>query len=102
MQPGGQPAAIVAYSLLCLSFGLNTFESRYPDVPIQNRDFNRALAARLGFLALLDGYNIAPLSRESDYLDTIARVRDDLDIIPYIEETESEKPSRRAKSPNSN
>jgi AcrR family transcriptional regulator len=92
---GGQAASTVAYGLLCLSFGGNSFESRYPDGPIQRRDFNRHLAARLGFLALLDGYNFKPTSLEWDYIATIERVRTELDVIAYIEETDHEKPSRR-------
>lgn len=92
---GGQPAATVSYSLLCLSFGGNTFESRYPDVPIQRADFNRHLAARLGFLALLDGYRFEPLSLDWDYIATIGRVREELDVLGYIEETELEKSSRQ-------
>lgn len=94
--PGGQPASTVSYALLCLSFGGNTFESRYPDIPIKHRNFNRSLAARLGFLAMLDGYRFKPLSLEWDYIATIERVRKELDILDYIKETEKEKPSRRS------
>jgi AcrR family transcriptional regulator len=91
--PGGQPASTVAYGLLCLSFGGSTFESRYPDIPIQQRNFNRHLAARLTLLALLDGYRFKPLSLDWDYIATIERVRKELNILAYIEETNKEKPS---------
>lgn len=90
---GGQPASTVAYGLLCLSFGGNTFESRYPDVPIQQNHFNRHLSTRLALLALMDGYRFAPLSLEWDYIATIDRVRKELDVLAFIEETNGEKPS---------
>ncbi len=91
--PGCQSAAMISYPLLCLTFGGNTFESRNPYWPLQQRQFNRHLAARLGFLAVLDGFNWKPLSLEWDYIDTIGRARKELDIDGYIEETTAEKAS---------
>lgn len=90
---GGQPGSTIAYALLCLSFGGNSFESRYPHLPVQRNDFNRHLAARLGFLAMLDGFNFKPLSLEWDYLKTIERIRAEMDVKNCIAETEAEKPS---------
>lgn len=92
---GGQPASTISYALTCLAFGTNTFESRYPDVPIQPPGFNRHLSARLGLLALLDGFNFKPLAIEWDYIATIERVRQELNVEEYIKETDREKPSRR-------
>lgn len=96
--PGGQPAALVSYPLLCLSFGGNTFESRNPYLPLQQRQFNRPLATRLGFLAILDGFNWKPMSMEWDYIKTIERVRSELDIDGFINETRMEKASSRTSS----
>lgn len=86
--------AMIAYPVLCLAFGGNTFESRYPYWPLKQRDFDRELAYRWGFRAMMDGFNWKPLSSEWDYGNTAKRIHAELDIFGYIEKTENEKPSR--------
>lgn len=92
--PGDQPPSVIAYALLCLTFGSCTFESRTPNIPFQQQTFDRHLATKLGSLALLDGLDFQPLTLDWDYARTVKKVREDLDLKAYIELTESEKPSR--------
>lgn len=91
--PEGLSATMVAYSMLCLSFGGSTFESRFPYWPLQQRDFDRNLAFKWGASAMLDGFGWKPLSYEFDYLETIERARVELDVEALIRKTENEKPS---------
>ncbi len=91
--PEGFTAAMVAYSMLCITFGGSTFESRYPYWPIQQRDFDRELAFKWGASAMLDGFGWKPLSHEHDYRETIERARIELKAEEMIRETENAKPS---------
>lgn len=91
--PDNISAVMIAYSILCMSFGGNNFEARYPYWPIKQREFDRRQAFNLGIRSMLDGFNWKPLHSDWDYTDTVKRAHKELDIMAYIQETENEKPS---------
>lgn len=93
--PGMSPAELVSYPMLCMSFGANTFESRQPYAPLQQRQYDKHLAIALGVMYMLDGFGWKPLSTEWDYVATRKQVHEQLDVAALIEETESEKPFRK-------
>lgn len=93
--PEGQPADLISYPMLCMSFGANTFESRHPYSPLQQRQFDRRLATALGVMYMLDGFGWKPLSTEFNYTATRDRVLSELNVEKVIAETEAEKQSRQ-------
>ncbi len=95
--PEGESAAMVAYPLLCLTFGGHSFESRYPTWSLHQREFDRQLAVNWGFRTMLDGFRWKPLSTEWDYPAMLKRAYKELDVLAYVEETEAEKPSSKYK-----